>query len=407
MPCPLVHSAATDRSLKETAMHRIVAVLVIMSLNALSTIAVSAAAPSDTKASVVLAAMADGIGDLTFASPEWVEAAQQALNAAATKHADGLKDLGRFTLCEVGHNPPAYLHVGAKLAWHVNFNGAKVTAHTGETKDCDLKIQGDHAIMSNLGRIQYHGNDPKVVAAANARLRKLSRWEIDGSMPDNKVLGAIFRSLHDTMAVRTMPRFVFMTPEWVSTARHIVSTRAELPEYADGINDVVFTFSEEFTDTPRYAFQDGAHGGFWVHCSYGQITVGAGPLPKNLEPADFLTKGLYTPVVPVGRTVRAAMTEEENAEQGVYGAAAFRIDEKTNKGPVSQTSPSGKGPMPAGLGSVMATLHDELGKRTSGELPSDFDRSIKAEWATAQKFDRSPDYDGSWVRYHEVDIYGE
>jgi|TARA_Y100000310_G_scaffold281529_4_gene302051 hypothetical protein len=386
-------------------MHRIVTLLAVLSMNVLPAVATSAEA--ETKASVVLAAMADGIGDLTFASPQWVDAAQEALAAAASKHADGLKDLGKFTLCEVGHNPPAYLHAGAKLAWYATFNGPQVTAHTGEAKECDIKIQGDHAIMSNLGRIQYHGNDPKVVAAAQARLGKLSRWEIEGSMPENEVLAAVFRSLHDTMAARTMPRFVFMTPEWVSTARHILSTRATLDEYADGISDVVYTFSEEFTDTPRYAFPDGSHGGFWVHCNYGQITVGAGALPKELEPADFLTKGIYTPVVPVGRTVNAAMTETEKAEQGTYSAAAFRIDEKTNERPISQTQPSGKGPMPPALGRVMMTLHDELGKRTSGELPSDFDQGIKSEWATAQNFDRSPDYASSWVRYDEVDIYAE
>lgn len=390
-------------------MRRNITLLAVMSLNVLHVSATSADDPPDTKASVVLAAMADGIGDLTFASAEWVEAAQEALTAAATKHADGLKDLGQFTLCEVAHNPPAYLHGGATLAWHVTFNGSEVEARVGElpAKDCDLKIQGDHSIMSNLARIQHHGKDPKVVAAAQARLTKLSRWEIEGRLPENKVLGAVLRSLHDTMAVRTLPRFVFMTPEWVSTARHVISTRARMEEYADGINDVVFTFSEEFTDTPRYAFPDGSHGGFWVHCSHGQITVGAGPLPKELEPADFLTKGMYTPVVPVGRTVNAAMTDEEKTEQAAYSATAFRFDEEANRRPVEQTSPSGKGPMPPGLGGVMAVLHDELSKRTSGELPSDYDQTIKSEWAAPQKFDRSPGYDPSWVLYDRFDIYGE
>ena len=390
-------------------MCRNAAVLAVMSLNVLHFSAAMAEDPSDTKASVVLAAMADGIGDLTFASPEWVEAAQEALTAAAAKHVDGLKDLGQFTLCEVGHNPPAYLHLDGPLAWYVKFDGAKVEAHTGElpADQCDLKIQGDHSIMSNLGRIQYHGNDPKIVAAAQARLTKLSRWEVKGSMPENEVLAAVLRSLHDTMAVRTMPRFVFMTPEWVSTARHIVSTRARMEEYADGIDDVVYTFSEEFTDTPAYAFPDGSHGGFWVHCNHGQITVGAGPLPEELQPADFLTKGLYTPVVPVGRNVNAAMTDEDKAEVREYSAAAFAADEETNESPVTQTQPSGKGPMPAGLGYVMGVLHDELSKRSSGELPSDYDKTIKPEWAAPQNFDRSPGYDASWVLYDQFDIYGE
>ena len=213
------------------------------------------------------------------------------------------------------------------------------------------------------------------------------------------------RQLHDAMAVRTMPRFTFMTPEWVSTARYIVSTRAANANYAPGIMDVDFTFSEEFTDTPSYAFPDGRHGGFWVHCSQGQVTVGAGPLPEHLEPADLLTKGMYTPVVPVGRTVNAAMTDEEQAEQKTYSAAAFKFDKEAGRYPVEQTQPSGKGPMPPGLGRVMMVLHDDLSKRTSSELPCDFDDTLKPEWPSPQAFDRDPGYE-SWVTYDEFDIYG-
>jgi hypothetical protein len=366
-----------------------------------------AAERSHATVSVLLAAMAEGIGDLTFASAEWVETAGATLSAAATRHAEGLQDLGQFTLCEVAHNPPAYLHGGATLAWYVQFDGSVVVARTGEPEHCDLKIEGDHSIMSNLARIEHHGNDPRIVAAALARLQRLSHWEVEGSLPTHEVLGAVLQSGHDAMAIRTMPRLVFMTPEWVSIARHILATRAISEQYAAGIRDMVYTFAEEFTDTPRYAFPDGSHGGFWVHANHGQVTIGAGPLPEELQPADHLTLGLYTPVVPVGRTVAAAMTEADKVEQGAYSVAAFRRDEKTNQQPVSQTSPSGKGPLPAALGSVMATLHDELSKRTSGELPSDYDATIKQSWATPQKFDRNPAYDPSWVLYDQFDIYGE
>ena len=143
-----------------------------------------------------------------------------------------------------------------------------------------------------------------------------------------------------------------------------------------------------------------------MHCNHGQITVGAGPLPQELEPADSLLKGKYTPVVPVGRTVNAAMTEDEKAEQAAYSKAAFAPDKETQRPIIVRSSPSGKGSFPPGLGSVMKVLHDELSKRTSGELPSDFDQTIKSEWATPQVFDRSTDYDPSWVRYDHVDIYG-
>ncbi len=359
--------------------------------------------------SVVLSAMADGIGDLTFASEEWVAAADEALAMAVARHAGSLADLGRFSLCEVAHNPPAYLHAGGSLAWHVHFNGANVTAHVGELclEACDLKVQGDHSIMSNLGRIGLRSRDPAIVSAAQARLQKLSRWQVDGNVPQHPVLGAVLRSLHDAMAPRTMPRFVWMTPEWVSCARHIVTTRAASQKYADGIKDVDYTFAEEFTNTPRYAFPDGAHGGFWVRCDHGEVTVGAGPLPEELQPADALTKGIYTPVVPPGRTVNAAMTDADKEVQAAYIKTAFRRDKATGNLPVAQTSPSGKGPMPPELARVLMTLHDELSRRTSGELPADYELDVRPQWSDPQRFDRDPNYDPSWLCYDEVDIYGE
>ena len=382
--------------------------LAILSLTVLLSRAAPADAPPERGASVLLATMPDGIGDLTFASSEWVAAYGKAITAAATRHAAGLEDLGTFTFCMVGHNPPAYLHCGAKLAFQVTFDGSAVETQVGELsgEQCDFKIQGDHSILSNLRRIQYHGNDPELVTAAQQRLRKLSRWQIDGEMAEHTALRAVFRSAHDTMAVRTMPRFVWMTPEWVSSARHIVSTRARMPALVDGIKDVEFKFSEVFTGTPRFAFPNGEDSGFWVHCSHGEVTIGAGRLPTNLQPADSILVGPYTAVVPVGRTVNAAMTDEEKAEQAAYSKAAFAPDKETKKPIIGRTNPTGK-PFPPGLGQVMAVLHDELSKRTSGELPADFDKTIRPEWAAPQKFDRDPDYDTSWLRYAELNVYGE
>lgn len=380
-------------------MFRKLTLLAVMSLNVLHLGATWADGPSNTRVSAVLATMAEGVGDLSFATPEWVAAAQEALTAAVAKHADGLKDLGEFTLCEVAHNPPAYLHAGAKLAWYVKFDGSKVEAHTGELSadQCDLKIEGDHSIMSNLGRIQYHGNDPTVVAKAQARLGKLSRWEISGSMPDHPVLRAVLRSLHDTMAVRTLPRFVWMSPEWVETARRLLSARAE--EFADGIEDVEYLFNEVFTDPPAFAFPGGEDSGFWVHCSHGEITVGYGRSPAELGTPDYMNELLYTPIVPVGRTVNAAMTDDDKAGQGAYSAAALAgIDLGPGKTVGAQ--------MPPGLGRVFGNLHDDLSLRSSGELPSDYDKSVRKEWATPYEFDRDPGYDASWLLYDKFDIYG-
>ena len=201
-----------------------------------------------------------------------------------------------------------------------------------------------------------------------------------------------------------MPRFVFMTPEWVSCARHVLTTRAESEKYAPGLRDVVYTFSEEFTDTPAYAFPDGRHGGFWARSDHGRMTVGAGPLPEAYAPADMLTLGAYTPVVPVGRTVEGAFDEGDRQEANGYRKAAFAKDPDTGEYPVVQSSPTGR-EMPPALARVFAPLHDELSKRTSGELPADF-LAVAERWATPQGFDRAPGYDSSWLRYDQVDIYG-
>lgn len=352
--------------------------------------------------------MASGIGDLTFGTKEWVEFAKVVLNEEIERGASALADLETFTVCEVGHNPPAYLNIGGALSWYAKFKGASVEVGVGELKasECDFKIEADHSILSNIARIQYEGSDPAEVAEVTTRFQKLSKWKIEGQMPDHPGLQKVLGAFHDRAGARTMPRFVFMTPEWVTIARHLLTTRANSQKYASDLKDVSFTFSEEFTDTPAYAFPDGAHGGFWVHVDKGEITVGAGPLPKELEPADFLTKGLYAPIVPVGRTVVAAMNEEDLSAQEAYRKVALRYDKVVGAHPVNQSSPSGKGEMPKALARVFMPLHDEISKRTSGELPSDFDDSIKAEWATPQSFDRRSDYDATWVNYGRFDIYG-
>lgn len=236
--------------------------------------------------SSLVAAMADGIGDLVFASKEWVAVASDVVAVQAARRSPGLESMGRFALCEVAHNPPAYLHHEGPLAWHVIFDGSAVQMAFGELSDaeCDFKMQGDHSIISNLARLQYRGRDPITVAAARERLMKLSRWEVHGSLPSNPALGGLLRELHDAMAVRTMPRFWFMTPEWVTSARHILTERSLMEKYAAAITEVDFTFSEEFTETPAYAFPDGSHGGFWVKCEQGHLTVGAGRCPKTSVP---------------------------------------------------------------------------------------------------------------------------
>lgn len=356
----------------------------------------------------VLAAMPDGVGDLTFMSEDWIDAARDVLMAQVAKHAEALVGSGTFTLCEVAHNPPAYLHLGPKLSWYAKFKDGDVEVGAGELPEdaCDFRVEGDHSILSNLARLQYPGRDPAVVARAQARLTKLSKWKMHGAPSSHKALASVLASMHGEFAARTMPRFVFMTPEWVSTARHLLTTRATSEKYAAGLRGLEYIFCEEFTNTPAWAFPDGSHGGFWVHCDHGQISVGAGALPEALGPADTLTEGPYAAIVPVGRTVNASLSDEDKEVLAAYQKAALGYDKAAGRPAIETTSPSGKGPMPPELGRVFMPLHDQLSMRTSGELPSDFDPSIKPEWATPVSFDRSADYDPSWVRYDKVDFYG-
>ena len=116
----------------------------------------------------VLATMARGIGDLTYGATEWIEAARSVLSTHATSLADSLEDMTPFTICVVGHNPPAYLHLGEPIAWHCTIDQANISVGFGEldVDRCDLKIAGDHSIISNIARVIYHGNDPQIVAAA-------------------------------------------------------------------------------------------------------------------------------------------------------------------------------------------------------------------------------------------------
>lgn len=358
--------------------------------------------------STLLAAMASGIGDLVFLSEEWIEEIRKVLEWETSRRASQLADLGSFTICEVAVNAPAYLRCGGRMAWNAVFENATVSVNQGElpAQKCDLKVVGDHSLMSNLARIQYDNRDPKIVAAAQSRLVKVGRWQFEGSIPSHPALAQTLRFTHDEMARRTMPRFVWMSPEWVMCTRHIVSTRALSEKYRNDLKDVEYTFAEEFINPPRYAFPDGKPAGFWVRCDKGSITVGSGSLPDHLQPANFQNKGEYVPVIPVGRTVEASMTEEDRTEQRDYSRTAFRHDADKGEKPFFQQSfKGGKPEMPPALARVMAVLHDELSKRSSGELPKDYSE-VRQQWSSSPKFDRDESYDPTWLKYDELDIYG-
>lgn len=348
------------------------------------------------------------LGEFAFASPAWVEAAGAHLARLAAGATSALTGAPRLVVCEVAHNPPAHLHPDGPFAWWAKIEAGEVRVGVGDLGPdaCDFRVEGDHSVLSNLARLRYAGSDPARLALARGRWLRVGRWETSGAPPDHPGLSDLLRDFHDAMAPLTLPRLTFMTPEWAALAGAILTRRAESPKYAPGIAGLTYTFSEEFICTPRYAFPDGAAGGFWVRVEEGRMTVGSGALPPALGLADALTYGDYAAVIPVGRTVNALMTEVEKAQAEAYAARAFRFDKALGRRPVERSSPSGRGPMPPELGRIFMPLHDELSRRTAGDLPADHDPDFRTA-GPAEPFDRAPGYDPSWLRYGEVDIYGQ
>ena len=354
----------------------------------------------------IITSMADGIGELSFAGNEWVARAKTEMEICHGLHKADLGDVA-FSLCEVAHNPPRYLDSGNRVSWHAIFANGSVTVASGLLDSADLIIEGDHSILSNLARVQHAGRDPDIVSEAQTALQKLSRWKLTGAVLEHSGLRGLLQSFHDSMAKVTLPRFVWMSPEWVAMARHILTTRATSEKYRESLSEVDYTFAEEFHSVPRYVSPPDENLGFWVKVSRGNLIVGSGPLPAELGEPDQLTYGDYRPTLPVGRTVNAAMSENDQQSQAGYSKSAFQYD-KNNESPViQQSSPSGKGPMPKELSRIFAPLHDELSKRSSGELPSDFSSDLSPAWSQSAEFDRKEGYSKGWLRYDKVNLYGE
>ena len=157
----------------------------------------------------LVAAMADGIGEYSYLSDEWISAAQEQLNGLADLQSETLADK-KFVYCEVAHNAPVFLHAGSKLAMNITIDNGAVTVAAGELPDseCDFKLQGDHSILSNLAHVQYHGRDPEVVAAATHRLGQVSRWETSGQWPSDPALASLWQ--HSVACSLTQTRACFM-----------------------------------------------------------------------------------------------------------------------------------------------------------------------------------------------------
>lgn len=348
------------------------------------------------------------LGEYAFASTGWVDAAREVLARLASEPGRELGEAPRLVLCEVAHNPPAHLHPDGPFAWWMEIDRGQVRLGSGARPeaDCSFRVEADHSVLSNLARLVYAGSDPARLEAARRRLTRLTRWKVSGTLPEHPGISALLREFHDAMAPLTLPRLVFMTPEWAGMARKILTQRAQSPKYAPGVADLTYIFSEVFVRTPRYAFPDGAAGGFWVHLETGRMTIGAGPLPPALGPADALTVGDYSAIIPVGRTVNALMSETDRAQSEAYAARAFRFDKVAGRRPVERSSPSGRGQMPPELGRIFAPLHDELSKRTAGDLPFDYDPAFQRPGIAPEPFDRAQSYDPSGLRYDQVDVYG-
>lgn len=356
----------------------------------------------------LLAAAADGLGELDFASEAWVAAAESVLRPLVTSATGALAGVS-FTLCEVAHNAPVYLHAGSKLAWHARIEvgekdgrgGVQLTVGAGEVADADLLVEGDHSVMSNCTRIQHAGRDPGIVAQAEAIIARVGRFRTSGTVPSSPAaLAVVLREFRDRMAALTLPKFPWMSPPWVAVARQYIHEQALAQGDVQGLAEASFVFAEEFRNPPRYVSPDAVNGGFWVVVRGGLPEVGHGPLPPAHGAADKKTEGEYAAVLPVGRTVHACDTEADTAAQAEYSRQAFakELAPAGERSVISVSSPSRSGKeMPAALKRIMAPIHDELSRRSTGCMASDFeDRSHEPPiWHAAQPFDRTEAYDAS------------
>ena len=107
----------------------------------------------------IIASMADGIGELSFAGRLGSQSKTE-MDICHSLHRAALGDV-TFSLCEVAHNPPRYLDCGNKVSWHVIFENGRVSVASGLLDRADLIIEGDHSVLSNLARVQHTGRDPR------------------------------------------------------------------------------------------------------------------------------------------------------------------------------------------------------------------------------------------------------
>jgi hypothetical protein len=192
--------------------------------------------------------MAEGPGEICYASAEWIKAAEASLPEVVSSMSDDLKNLDNYVLCIVAHNAPIWLRVGSKLAWGIRVANGEASLFEGELDECDLKIEGDHSILSNLSRIVKHDDTGREVAA---RYTKQTRLVATPGVELPPAMKKLNETLHHKMAEKTFPRYVFMTPEWAGLARLMISAGAE--RNAEDLKEVSLTFSEEMYGGPAWA----------------------------------------------------------------------------------------------------------------------------------------------------------
>ena len=198
--------------------------------------------------------MADGIGDLTFATPEWVDAARDALTAAAARHAEGLGDLGTFTLCEVAHNPPAFLHLRPPALWPCL--AADLPHHPG--------VQA-LVVARRVGlphhELQEHAQRPWWCAAARLRvilagMRAEARHGCGcrGARHLAAVTGAAQRSTATVVYEAVAPAVVFVETEGATGSGLLLESRTILTAahvvYPHRSARIVFPHGTELLDAP-------------------------------------------------------------------------------------------------------------------------------------------------------------
>ncbi len=136
-----------------------------------------------------------------FGSPDWLGVLKGAFEQALA--ASGAADDVEFSMCEVYTDVPPRVSAESRVAWHLRVKGHELAFIAEEADDVDIKIVGEWAVISKLGRLEYgEGGPPPDVLAEIAQATDEGRFHFTAN-PSAKSPPE-FGAVHNQVARRTL-----------------------------------------------------------------------------------------------------------------------------------------------------------------------------------------------------------